>query len=376
VTAKRANQRSAALTAPAVGQSRRGQLRLELHPASSAALPPERPLGSQRMDDLTGLTSIEICAGAGGQALGLEQAGFEHLACVEIDDQACATLRHNRPEWNVIEDDVRAVVRERILEEHYSCDLLAGGVPCPPFSLAGKQLGAEDDRDLFPAIVDLTQQLRPRAVMIENVRGLLGAKFVSYRREILRRLAELGYNRAEWELLQSAHYGVSQLRPRAILVALRDDVDGSWEWPEPDPAPAPTVGERLVDLMAEEGWPFADDWAKRASRVAPTLVGGSKRHGGPDLGPTRAKREWADMGCDGMGIANTAPGPEAPASHRPKLTVRMTARLQGFPDDWEFIGRKTAQYRQVGNAFPPPVARAVGEHIAAVLANSRMPALA
>ncbi len=327
------------------------------------------------MDDLTGLTSIEVCAGAGGQALGLEQAGFEHLACVEIDDHACGTLRHNRPGWRVIEDDLHAVVRERVLEEHRGCDLLAGGVPCPPFSLAGKQLGADDERDLFPAILELTEQLQPRALLVENVRGLLGARFNPYRREILDRLSDLGYSRTEWEILQAADYGVPQLRPRALLVALRDDVESSWEWPEADPSAAPTVGEALVDLMAEGGWPFAEEWAERASRVAPTLVGGSKKHGGPDLGPTRAKREWARMGCDGMGIANAAPGPSEPLDHSPKLTVRMTARLQGFPDDWEFMGRKTAQYRQVGNAFPPPVARAVGGRIAEALADARVPAL-
>jgi DNA (cytosine-5)-methyltransferase 1 len=322
------------------------------------------------MEDLTRLTSIEICAGAGGQALGLEQAGFGHVACVEIDEQACATLRHNRPGWNVIEDDLRTVVHARGLEEHHGCDLLAGGVPCPPFSLAGKQLGPDDERDLFPTILDLTEQLRPRAVMIENVRGLLAARFDAYRRVILARLDELGYGRAEWQLLQASDYGVPQLRPRAILVALRDDVEGTWEWPEPDPSAAPTVGDALVDLMGREGWPFADEWAKRAARVAPTLVGGSKKHGGPDLGPTRAKREWAAMGCDGKGIANAAPGPDAPVGHPPRLTVRMAARLQGFPDDWNFMGRKTAQYRQIGNAFPPPVAYAVGARIAAALADA------
>ncbi len=318
------------------------------------------------------LTSVEVCAGAGGQALGLEQAGFEHLACVEIDQQACETLHLNRPEWNVVEGDLREVVASEALSEHTGCDLLAGGVPCPPFSLAGKQLGADDERDLFPAILDLTEQLNPRAVLIENVRGLLGTKFVDYRRHILERLDELGFRRAEWELLQAADYGVPQLRPRALLVALRDDVDGDWFWPEPDPAAAPTVGEALKDLMGEGGWPHVDAWAARAARVAPTLVGGSKKHGGPDLGPTRAKREWAAMGCSGMGVANEPPTAEDPFDFAPKLTVRMTARLQGFPDDWEFSGRKTAQYRQIGNAFPPPVARAVGVQIARALASERM----
>lgn len=318
------------------------------------------------------LTSVEVCAGAGGQALGLEQAGFDHLACVELDSRACETLRLNRPEWNVVEDDLIRVVEDGLLEEFAGCDLLAGGVPCPPFSLAGKQLGKDDERDLFPAILDLADQLRPRAVMIENVRGLLGNKFTEYRAEILRRLEVLGYRRAEWELLQAADYGVPQLRPRAILVALRDDVEGSWDWPEQHPEDAPTVGDTLADLMAENGWPHAEAWAERAGRVAPTLVGGSKKHGGPDLGPTRAKREWASMGCSGLGIADAAPGPEEAFDHQPRLTVRMTARLQGFPDDWQFAGRKTAQYRQIGNAFPPPVARAIGEQIAAALGAERL----
>lgn len=332
-----------------------------------------RVVGSGAMTSQAGngLTSIEVCAGAGGQALGLEQAGFDHLACVEIDPQACETLRLNRPEWNILERDLRKVVEDEELAEFAGCDLLAGGVPCPPFSLAGKQLGADDERDLFPAILGLADQLTPRAVLIENVRGLLGAKFADYRREVLEQLAGSGYGRAEWQLLQAADYGVPQLRPRALLVALRDDVEGDWQWPDADPGAAPTVGEALVDLMAERGWPHAEAWALRAARVAPTLVGGSKKHGGPDLGPTRAKREWASMGCSGMGVANEAPGPEEPADHAPRLTVRMTARLQGFPDTWEFAGRKTAQYRQVGNAFPPPVARAVGQEIGAALTPSR-----
>jgi len=220
-------------------------------------------------------TSVEVCAGAGGQALGLEWAGFDHLACVEIDAQACETLALNRPAWNVIEGDLRTVVEERDLAVHAGCDLLAGGVPCPPFSIASKQLGADDERDLFPAMTDLVDQLRPRAVLIENVRGLLSLKFDDYRAGVLERLEELGYSRAWWEVLQAADYGVPQLRPRALLVALRDDVEGDFSWPEPHPEDAPTVGEALVDLMGEGGWPHAREWMGRADRVAPTLVGGS-----------------------------------------------------------------------------------------------------
>jgi DNA (cytosine-5)-methyltransferase 1 len=119
--------------------------------------------------------------------------------------------------------------------------------------------------------------------------------------------------------------------------------------------------------MASRGWPGAEAWRELADKIAPTIVGGSHKHGGPDLGPTRAKRAWAAMGVDGMGIADEPPGPDFPLDGAPKLTVEMVAFLQGFPAEWKFAGRKTAAYRQVGNAFPPPVARAVGERIAAAL---------
>jgi DNA (cytosine-5)-methyltransferase 1 len=127
------------------------------------------------------------------------------------------------------------------------------------------------------------------------------------------------------------------------------------------------VGQTLADLMGAAGWPGAAHWAARADRIAPTIVGGSKKHGGPDLGPTRARAAWRELGVDGLGVADSPPGPGFPPDQQPKLTARMVARLQGFPDDWQFSGRKTAAYRQVGNAFPPPVARALGLAIAAAL---------
>jgi DNA (cytosine-5)-methyltransferase 1 len=117
--------------------------------------------------------------------------------------------------------------------------------------------------------------------------------------------------------------------------------------------------------MAENGWSGATPWKQVATGIAPTLVGGSKKHGGPDLGPTRARKAWADLGVDGIGIADFPPA----SDHKgmPRLTVRMAARVQGFPDSWHFIGKKTPAYRQVGNAFPPPVAAAVGRQIAKLL---------
>jgi len=310
------------------------------------------------------LTCVEICAGGGGQALGLEQAGFEAVALVELDEPSCATLRLNRPAWNVIEGNVMdfSAIAFR------GVDLLAGGVPCPPFSIAGKQLGSDDERDLFPHALRLVHECRPKAVMLENVRGFLGAVFNDYRRKLRHQLEKLGYV-AGWQLLNASDFGVPQLRPRVVIVALRKDLAKGFMWPLGTGKLAPTVGDVLHDLMAARGWMQADEWRERANDIAPTLVGGSKKHGGADLGPTRARRAWASLGVNGKSLAEDAPEPEFVGM--PRLTTRMTARLQGFPDDWLFSGTKTSSYRQIGNAFPPPVAKAVAKQIFTALAVSR-----
>lgn len=306
-------------------------------------------------------TSIEICAGAGGQALGLEQAGFEHLALVEWEPLACETLRHNRPLWNVFQGDVRSFSAEAYRNK---VDLFAGGVPCPPFSIAGKQLGKDDERDLFPEAIRLISECNPRAILLENVRGLLSAKFTLYRQSIQHRLAEMGYW-SSWRILNASDYGVPQLRPRAILVGLKRELMPYFDWPVPLSGNPITVGDTLVQHMREGGWELADAWQLQANGIAPTLVGGSKKHGGADLGPTRARKAWALLGVDGGGLANFPPQPGD--AHMPKLTLAMAALIQGFPADWHIAGKKTPAYRQVGNAFPPPVARAIGESIKTAL---------
>ena len=171
------------------------------------------------------------------------------------------------------------------------------------------------------------------------------------------------------QVLNASGFSVPQLRPRFAIVALQPQIFRHFRWPVPTNSAA-TVGETLGDLMSEGGWPGAKSWANRADQVAPTLVGGSKKHGGPDLGPTRARAQWRTLGVDGLGIANEPPGPDCPVDFMPKLTLRMTARLQGFPDGWLFAGGKTSAYRQIGNAFPPPVARAIGEAILAALGQA------
>ena len=301
-------------------------------------------------------TCVEICAGAGGQAIGLERAGFAHVALVEYEREYCDVLKNNNPEWNVICADVHKFDGK----PYAGVDLLAGGVPCPPFSVASKQLGKEDERDLFPEALRLIGEIKPKAVMIENVRGLLDPKFDEYRNSILRRIDELGYN-ANIKLLHASDFGVPQIRPRVVIVGIRKDLAGRFVYPVPSDRKAPTVGEALRDMMAANGWRGVDAWVKRANAVAPTIVGGSKKHGGPDLGPTRARRAWAELGVDGLGIANTPPQPDFEGN--PKLTKEMIAIIQGFPPEWNFGNKKTSACRMIGNAFPPPVAMAVGNQI-------------
>ena len=296
----------------------------------------------------------------------MERAGFDHVAAIEIEPAACATLTLNRPTWNVLNTDVREISGR----DYRGLDLIAGGVPCPPFSVAGRQLGASDERDLFPVALRIVEEARPWAVILENVPGLATPKFSGYREFVQATLSRLGYS-VIWQALNACNFGVAQLRPRFVLVALRGAAAKRFVWPNPIGTP-PTVGETLVDLMAAGGWRGAAAWSERANAIGPTLVGGSKLHGGPDLGPTRAKAAWRSLGVDGNGIADAAPGIDFPLEGNPKLTVRMAARIQGFPDTWAISGRKTAAYRQIGNAFPPPVAEAVGLAVREALVGASM----
>ena len=309
--------------------------------------------------------SLEICAGAGGQALGLEQAGFEHVALVEYEQDYCECLKFNRPEWNIICQDVHHFSGKPYRGE---IDLLSGGVPCPPFSVAGKQLGSNDERDLFPEMLRLVDEIRPKVVMIENVRGLMSSTFSEYRLSILTSLMAMGYC-PHIQLLNAADFGVPQLRQRVIIVAVSYELRDTFVYPFPSKKETPSVGDTLFDLMSAKGWNGAEEWRERANTIAPTIVGGSKKHGGADLGPTRARMAWAELGIDGRGVADVAPSKDFLGM--PRLTPRMIARIQGFPDDWYFGEKKTKACRMIGNAFPPPMARAVGERITKVLFDNK-----
>ena len=209
--------------------------------------------------------------------------------------------------------------------------------------------------------------------MLENVRGFLDSVFDEYRLNLREQLEKMGYS-VDWQLLNASDFGVSQLRPRVVIVAIKKDKAHLFSWPNGRREKPLTVGELLRDKMAANGWKGVNHWVKQANAIAPTIVGGSKKHGGPDLGPTRAKKAWAKLGVNGMGIAYHPPEPNFVGM--PKLTVEMVARIQGFPDEWFFTGKKTPAYRQVGNAFPPPVAYSVSQQVFRALTQTKLVSVA
>ncbi|MEU4684808.1 DNA cytosine methyltransferase [Streptomyces xinghaiensis] len=321
------------------------------------------------------LTSVDVCAGAGGLALGLEAAGFEPVALVENDPKACATLRANRPRWNVLELDLL----DFDPEEHryvYDADLLSAGLPRVKSNASVKRAEDRYEQELLRATIWLVPGIRPRAVLIENVPELVQSDaYADIRGFVHEELEHLGY-RLHWQVLNASGFGIPQDRKQGLLVALRDDLADGFQWPTPDPVPPQTVGEALKKSMASAGWPHAEAWADRACRIAPAIVGGSKNRGGADLGPTGTKRSWAALGVNGGSIGDEPPGPDFPwlpdgdPKLLPKLTVPQVAVLQGMPTDWVLAGGKTSSYRQLGHACPPPMARAVGEAVADALGGT------
>lgn len=322
-------------------------------------------------------TSLDICAGAGGQALGLERAGFDPIMLIDDDADACATLRANRPHW-----DVRLLdLFDFVGHEHpqvLDVDLLAGGPPRLQYSVAGKRREpATDGQDPIKAAVWLATEVRPRALMLENVPALVtDDRFAETRNFVEDELGANGYT-CEWTVLDAQDHGVPQRRKHGIVVAMRPAEMSAFRWPPPVGGAA-TVGDVLGPSMASRGWPGAAEWRKRADEVAPTIVGGSKLRGGADLGPSRTKSIWERLGVNGGSIGDEPPDVDFPHAadgvvlerkDMPRLTVEQVALLQGFPSDWTITGRKTARYRQVGHALPPPLATAIGRRIAQALGS-------
>lgn len=326
----------------------------------------EKDMGSHPSDDR--LTAVAVCAGAGGLALGMEQAGFAPSLLIEQRPVICETLRLNRPAWNVLEGDLLDF--DPVDHPYtYDVDLLFGGLPRVKASAAVNRINSDEELRVLKATILLAHALRPRAVLIENVPDLaVKPAYAPIREFMAAEMTHLGYTHT-WFTLNAMDYGVPQDRKHSIFVAFTGDAMSRFIQPQPDTKPRLTVGESLLTSMTERGWPSAAEWAALADTVAPTLVGGSWNRGGADLGPTGSKRAWTRLGVDGGTLADEAPGPDFhwnPENGRNglvRITVAQAALLQGFPPDWAFAGRKTAKYRQVGNATPPPVGHVLGNTV-------------
>ncbi|GHA41656.1 cytosine-specific methyltransferase [Streptomyces tauricus] len=317
-------------------------------------------------------TFVDICSGGGGLALGLEQAGFEPVLLLDQKPDACETLRLNRPSWNVLQTDLLdfdPVDHQRT----YDVDLLSAGLPRVKSSATARREDTGDERRLLEAAIYLAHAVQPRAVLLENVPGLIEADdFLEIRSFIEGELKHLGYA-SHWFVLNAYDFGVPQDRKQGVLVALKERYADGFVAPAPTVVTHVSVGKALHTSMSARGWRGADEWSARADKVAPTLVGGSDNRGGADLGLTGSKKAWARMGINGNALADEVPGPdgvqESDTSMSPlkKITVEQAAILQSFPKDWVFAGGKTKRYRQIGHASPPPVGRALGRAIRTAL---------
>lgn len=327
---------------------------------------------------------IELFAGAGGLALGLEQAGFEEIALVEIDHIACETLRINRPKWNVLEEDVVLFSKRDLLKEFNlkkgELDLVSGGYPCQAFSYAGKKLGFDDIRGtMFYYYADFLRQLQPKMFIAENVKGLTthdGGKTIQTMIDVFE---ELGYN-VQWQVLNAWDYGVAEKRQRVVIIGIRKDLKDKikFEYPKPHKykpvlkdvlknvpesvgAKYPLAKKKIFDLVPPGGY-----WKDLPEEVAKDYMKSCYYMGGGRTGIAR-RLSWDEpsltLTCSPMMKQTDRCHPD---ESRP-LTTREYARIQSFPDDWQFAGKMNDIYKQIGNAVPVNLAKCVGESIMCAL---------
>ena len=328
---------------------------------------------------------LELFAGAGGLAIGMEKAGLESVFLNEIDKYACETLRHNRPNWNVVEGDISKIS----FKSYYNqIDLLSGGFPCQAFSYAGKKLGFDDTRGtLFFEFVRAVKETNPKVFLAENVRGLLNHDQGRTLDTIKYVISELGYELVKSQVLKAVFYQVPQKRERLFLVAVRKDLSEYVRFALPSPySRIMTVRDALkkgelyeADVPESEGQKYP---GKKAEILDQIPEGGYWRDLSDDLQREYMKKSYF-LGGGKTGMARRLAWDEpsltltcAPAQKQTErchpeetrpLTVREYARIQTFPDDWEFCGSLTAQYKQIGNAVPVNLAYAMARALVRLL---------
>lgn len=326
-------------------------------------------------------TSVELFAGAGGLALGLEMAGFKHVLLNEIDHNACMTLKSNRSEWNVIEQDIRTL---SFKDMRGNIDFLSGGFPCQAFSYAGKQGGFNDTRGtLFFELARSVDEIRPKVFMCENVKGLLAHDKGKTLNTIKNVISELGYTLIEPRILKAILYKVPQKRERLILIAVRNDLadKANFKWPAPyhrimtlrdaffkgelydtdvPESPGQKYPEKKQKVM--ELVPMGGYWKDLPVEIQKEYMRGSFMLEGGKTGMARR------LSLNEPSLTLTcAPAQKQterchPTETRP-LTIREYARIQTFPDDWQFSGSLSSQYKQIGNAVPVNLAYAIGRSL-------------
>lgn len=330
-------------------------------------------------------TSIELFAGAGGLALGMSKAGFKHVLLNEIDHDACQTLLQNRPEWHVAEGDIH---RLDFKKYHGQIDLLTGGFPCQAFSYAGNKGGFEDTRGtLFFELARAVKEVQPKVFMCENVKGLASHDGGRTLKVIKQAIDELGYRLVEPRVLQAIKYQVPQKRERLILIAIRKDLADrvGFCWPSPyrrimtmrdalfagelfptdvPQSPGQQYPEKKRRVLAMV--PMGGYWRDLPVEVQKEYMGGSYELEGGKTGMARR------LSLDEPSLTLTCSPAQKqterchPTETRP-LTVREYARVQTFPDDWQFAGRMASQYKQIGNAVPVNLAWAIGRALVRLL---------
>ena len=321
------------------------------------------------------IKTIELFAGGGGLALGLEQAGLESVALMEINKYACETLKYNRPHWNVMNEDVTNVDFSQ-----FEVDAVIGGFPCQAFSYAGKKLGFEDTRGtLFFEFARAVKETRPKLFLAENVRGIISHDNGRTLKTIIQILSELGYN-VEYRLVNAVNYGVPQKRERVIIIGTLDGFKFRFPREEKEIV---TLKEALKDVPPSEGMKYSDNRKKILELVPPggcwrdlpieiqkDFMGKSFYSGGGRTGMAR-RLSWDEPSL----TLTTSPSQKQterchPDETRP-FTVREYARIQTFPDSWEFQGSMSEKYKQIGNAVPVKLAYKLGQSIVECLTKKR-----
>nr|WP_221177738.1 DNA (cytosine-5-)-methyltransferase [Epilithonimonas hominis] len=322
---------------------------------------------------------LELFAGAGGLAVGMEKAGLKCVALNEIDKHACETLRTNRPNWNVYEGDIKNF---SFFSYHNQVDVVTGGFPCQAFSYAGKRLGFEDARGtLFYEFARVVKEVNPPICIGENVKGLLSHDNGKTLQGMISILDEIGYNVVPVEVLKAINYKVPQKRERLILVGIRKDIDVKYEYPKPykkiynlkdalkkgdlfdtnvpksDGVKYPESKKNVLDLVPPKGY-----WRDLPLDIQKEFMGASFYLGGGKTG--MARRIGWDEPCLTLTCSPAQKQTERchPDETRP-FTVREYARIQTFPDDWHFAGPMSQQYKQIGNAVPVNLGREIGYSI-------------